>query len=198
VRRNLTAVAVVALTFLLGTGVTPAWATHTDIEPNDTCATAAPAPPPYSTGSLTGADVTDVYRFGAAPNQRISVEMNPGYQSGSNFDLVLHGPACNPLDTSTNSGTSIEYADAVAPVGGTYYAEVKRITGSGLYDIRISVSTQGFDSCGGTGLTLVATCGVDSPVCGSGSCTYRVTITAEDRPGHRDDARRQLFGGAQL
>ena len=158
-----------------------------DAPGNDSCGSATTLPPAWGTGSLDGsADTTDFYSLSANANDEFWIEMNPGYAptSGKNYDLYLRNPSCTVVASSTWSGISIErITNYVAASTGTYYVEVRWVSGTGLYDLAAFADNQGPVSCSASKTPAVltvsyASCPLGSQTCATASCTYRVRVTA--------------------
>lgn len=160
----------------------PALAFHEDIEPNNnSCSTAPPKDMAFdtNTGTLGGTDTDDYYYFYAGNDRQITVRLDP---RGNDFDVYLYTPACTgPIASSLNGGPAIDSFTYYVPSSGYYKVRVALFTGSGPYDLRVTVGAQPAVTCTASS-TLVANTGLScssgtAPYCASGFCNYRYTVS---------------------
>ena len=119
-------------------GIVPAHGAES--EPNDSCVQANPADT-WEYATLGGSDTQDWWFINAAYGERLFVQMNPGYQPTSNFDLELYSPQCMLMAGQYRSGNAIETITDVASRAGPYRARVIYNSGAaGSYDLNFSAS----------------------------------------------------------
>jgi outer membrane protein assembly factor BamB len=94
-------------------------------------------------GYLDHCDTEDLFRVYLGYGDTLDVEMTP--PSGSNFDLYLYGPGKELFRESIDGGQGsmewINYHVSAMNWVGFYYILVKRVSGSGSYDLDLSGSS---------------------------------------------------------
>ncbi|RNB87666.1 hypothetical protein EDM56_13900 [Brevibacillus fluminis] len=112
--KKFTATSILALTLLLGVSSSAFAATYSDVEPNNTVATAshfAAADGNQITGDLNGSDPQDYYTFTAQKTQKMRFQISYSKAGGQFLRLKV--------GTSVTSET-IDYVDVNLVAGTTY------------------------------------------------------------------------------
>jgi len=118
------------------------------------------------TGKLSSSDTQDWYSFSVCNGQNIVITLTP--PSGFDYDLALWDFDTLERASSSNSGSTIESINFLADKTGTWYMQIKYISGSGIgqYSFTISLNGQNDANTGNdagddfAGATLLSNVGI--------------------------------------
>lgn len=107
----------------------------------DTFASAVAIDPGDYLAWCGASDPDDYYAVSVAAGRQITASVIPS--SGRNIDLYLYDPSGGLVDQSTQGGDAAEEVGAVSSVGGDWRVRAHTVSGSGYYDLSITVLAPG-------------------------------------------------------